>query len=199
MHAIHLELESRSLNLDNHELFQSPIKLSSILKILQNMASALAYLFTKGIVHNDVKPANISYSLHRGAVLLDFGLACYSSTPTRMIGGSPWYIPPEYLIGKSRGYAGDMWALGITMLYLLGAISLPDHHTPGWIIANLFKFGDDYKRMELWLEKVESKRQELCESDGLNKIKVLVAQMLHNKAEERVTAAELEKLAFKFK
>lgn len=39
--------------------------------IIRNITSALAYLEVQGIVHNDIKPANITYSPQRGAVLID--------------------------------------------------------------------------------------------------------------------------------
>lgn len=132
-------------------------------------------------------------------MLLDFGMASYSSDTSETIGGSPWYIPPEYLNSQSRGFSGDMWALGITMLYLLDAISLPDK-SRGWNIFEAFNTGShDRWLMELWLGKIESIRLGLCQKDEWNEVKVLVAKMLHNKAKARVTAAQLEALAIKLK
>jgi serine/threonine protein kinase len=160
------------------------------------MSSALAYLATQGIVHKDVKPGNISYSYRRGAVLLDFGIASYSSTSTKDEGGTPWYIPPEYLINRSRGFTGDIWALGVTLLYLLGAIPLPDKYAGDWDIVNAYKqHGPDRGHMELWIGKIESIRQNLCQVEEWNGVKALVAKMLDNKPQERVTAARLETLA----
>lgn len=68
-------------------------------KVLLGMSSALAYLTSKRVVHNDIKPANISYSPERGPVLLDFGLGSeLDDKPSS--GGSHCYIPHEFIIDK---------------------------------------------------------------------------------------------------
>ncbi|KAK1973598.1 kinase-like domain-containing protein [Colletotrichum cereale] len=64
--------------------------------ILVNVSSALAYLVTCDVVHNDIKPANIAYLPARGAVLLDFGLATAANAPT-MLGGTLWYVSPNLI------------------------------------------------------------------------------------------------------
>lgn len=94
------------LNNKEHPLFQLSLQPSEALRILQDLSSALAYLSTKDIIHNNIKPDNITYSPCQGPVLLNFGLAIPSSTKT--MGGTPWYIPPEYLVNESRGFAGDI-------------------------------------------------------------------------------------------
>lgn len=94
-------------------------------QILIDIGRALNYMHSRNRAHNDVKPANILYSRERGAVLIDMGL----STPTRSPGsaaGTPYYVPPEFLGNKLRGPAGDVWALGVTMLYALKKLPLPD-------------------------------------------------------------------------
>ncbi|KAL5869367.1 hypothetical protein ACKVWC_010113 [Pyricularia oryzae] len=94
-------------------------------QILIDIGRALNYMHSRNRTHNDVKPANILYSRERGAVLIDMGL----STPTRSPGnaaGTPYYVPPEFLGQKLRGPAGDVWALGVTMLYALKKLPLPD-------------------------------------------------------------------------
>lgn len=113
------------------------------LHILKDIISALDYLHERQLVHNDVKPANILYSSERGAVLCDFGL----STPAQNSpagGGTPYYVPPEYIGTKLRGPSGDIWALGITMLYVLRMIPLPDRRARRidprplyWLIAEI--------------------------------------------------------------
>lgn len=166
-----------------------------ILRILQDLSSALAYLSTKDIVHHDIKPGNIAYSPSRGAVLLDFGFALSSSS--RTMGGSPWYIPPEYLVNKSRGFAGDIWALGITMLCILGKIPLPETTGESWFIHELSRrHSADRNKMYGWLRRIDRKKEELGQDAGnspigLAGVQLLVVQMLHVKARLRVKAAEL--------
>lgn len=53
--------------------------------------------------------------------------------------------------------------------------------------------------MEIWIGKIESIRQNLCQVEEWNGVKALVAKMLDNKPQERVTAAGLETLAMNLK
>ncbi|KAK1248325.1 hypothetical protein MKX08_006545 [Trichoderma sp. CBMAI-0020] len=163
-HFIGLELLPPSLRVilddENHPSYRSFLQPSEALRIIQDLSSALAYLSTKDIVHNDIKPDNIAYSPDRGPVLLDFGMAISSSAKT--VGGTPWYIPPEYLINGSRGFAGDMWALGITMIYILGHIPLPETTGEPWRISKSREGGADRDKMKFWLGRIDSKRKELC-------------------------------------
>lgn len=57
-------------------------------RILTDMVSALAYLRTMSILHNDIKPPNILYSRSTGAKLIDFGLVTRDNWPL-CTGGSP--------------------------------------------------------------------------------------------------------------
>ena len=107
-------------------------------RVLIDIASALAYLRRMKILHNDIKPANILYSRDQGAKLIDFGLA----TRDRWLvctGGSPWYVPPEFMALEERRAPSDIWALGITMLYLINRIPLPDRQKQAklWIISQV--------------------------------------------------------------
>ena len=58
-----------------HRSSASPFQPSDALLILRNISSALAYLARQHIAHNDIKPANITYSLQRSAMLIDFKIA----------------------------------------------------------------------------------------------------------------------------
>ncbi|RXG42547.1 hypothetical protein VDGE_30211 [Verticillium dahliae] len=165
----------------------SPFKPSDAQAILRHMSSALAYLETARITHNDIKPANIAYSPARGAVLLDFGLAL-SSDENILPGGTPWYIPPEFIDEGTRGAKGDAWALGVTMLYVLGKTTLPERTSPGWIIRDIgSKNGEARDKMEAWLGVVSRSRDTLDRTDN---VEDLVSQMLEPKTGLRAQAAE---------
>lgn len=101
----------------------SPFIPSDISNILKTTSSALTYLGANGIVHNNIKPSNIAYSPFEGAVIFDFESAS-SSNETKLC-GAPWYLPPELATDSRRSPAGDVWAFGIIMLYLLNKIKYP--------------------------------------------------------------------------
>ncbi|KAL7938695.1 Ca2+/calmodulin-dependent protein kinase [Trichoderma chlorosporum] len=178
-------------SLDRGQLAQ--MSLSDMSRILYDISSALVYLKTVPIVHNDIKPRNITYSPRRGAVLIDFGLA--TETNEWHAGGTPWYLPPDLIYCNSRGSAGDIWALGITMLYLLGRIDYPEN-TSGW---PMFRLRDDkaaMKRMKDWLERISSIRAKLSLSSvnmgtGRNKLEYIVLKMLETESEQRIDAESI--------
>lgn len=181
---------------------RSSFKPADALNILCDISSALSYLCSRGFAHNDVKPGNIAYSLARGAVLLDFGLA--SGTYLHHNGGTPWYVPAEYADVDSqdaaRGAPGDVWALGVTMLFVLGLTGLPELDEGGeWLIARVRDGegggGVDWQRMDKWLGKVKRWRGELAaavEEKGQQKgvTERIVAHMLEPRPGKRITATE---------
>lgn len=101
--------------------------------IWKNISHALEFVHIHGIVHHDVKPSNILYDGSRKlAVLCDFGLA--TSGPRLHYGGTLAYVSPNLLNKDDRSASDDMWAFGVTMLFVLGLIPLPQQN---WIIADL--------------------------------------------------------------
>ncbi|KXX80641.1 NUAK family SNF1-like kinase 1 [Madurella mycetomatis] len=169
---------------------------SDALHILHDIASALHYIHGKGLVHNDIKPGNILYSRERGAVLCDLGLSTRQSRDTALIGGTPWYVPPEFIGRKQRGPPSDVWALGVTMLYVLGKISWPDARAHRnhprhlhWLIARVnSRDRDPADRMRQWLTEVAAARNGL---DIHDKLERLVHGMLAPNPQSRVTTKEI--------
>ncbi|GAA2991807.1 serine/threonine-protein kinase [Streptosporangium longisporum] len=80
---------------------------------------ALALAHSRGIMHRDVKPANIMLSDDGEVLLTDFGIATVEgdvqlTSPDALV-GSPGYIAPERLRGQGDGPAADLWSLGATL------------------------------------------------------------------------------------
>jgi eukaryotic-like serine/threonine-protein kinase len=88
--------------------------------VVGQIAEALRYVHTRGIVHGDIKSENIlltrTADRRRVAKLLDFGLARTAATgdPTR-IEGTPEYLAPERITGAAASPRSDIYALGILL------------------------------------------------------------------------------------
>ncbi len=83
------------------------------------VADGLAYAHERGVVHRDVKPANIMVVRGGPAKIMDFGIARMRSsdvkTQTGMLLGSPKYMAPEQLLGGAVDHRCDIFALGVVI------------------------------------------------------------------------------------
>jgi serine/threonine-protein kinase len=84
--------------------------------------SALAYSHARGVVHRDVKPANIMLDQHGAVKLGDFGIARLESSSMTLVGdvlGTPAYMAPEQFLGETADARADIFAAGATLFHLL--------------------------------------------------------------------------------
>ena len=85
------------------------------------LAEGLAHAHGRGVVHRDVKPANVLLADEPGVSvrLLDFGLAAFAEAETLTavgdVPGTLAYISPERLAGEQGTAAGDVWAVGVML------------------------------------------------------------------------------------
>lgn len=96
---------------------------ADLLKVLEDVAHALDYAHAHGIVHRDVKPANIFVQPDGGVKLGDFGIAkvtwSRTMTETGTVVGSPHYMAPEQLKGERVTGRSDQFALAAVAYTLL--------------------------------------------------------------------------------
>jgi serine/threonine protein kinase len=109
-------------NLGDTVRAEGPLDEGDARQILAQLASALAAAHANGIIHRDVKPANVVWTRADGrAVLMDFGIAGIiesGNESTRLttagrILGDPGYMSPEQLLGEPLTEAADVYSLGI--------------------------------------------------------------------------------------
>lgn len=101
------------------------LPVADVVKIVRELADALAYAHADGVVHRDVKPDNVLIS-GRHVFLADFGVA-YALTPadgatvtgTGVMVGTPAYMAPEQIAGGSAESRSDIYGLGVLAYELL--------------------------------------------------------------------------------
>lgn len=101
-----------------------PLPIEEVLRIAKQTAEALAAAHQQGLIHRDVKPANILLEEGTDRVVLgDFGLARAtddaSLTQTGVVTGTPSYMSPEQAKGEAISPLSDLFAMGSVMYFML--------------------------------------------------------------------------------
>ncbi|WP_322871393.1 serine/threonine-protein kinase [Streptomyces goshikiensis] len=98
-----------------------PMPVADVLRLGLDVLSALRAAHAEGVLHRDVKPANVLLRPDGSAVLTDFGIAALHGstalTSTGVLIGSPEYIAPERVRGEEGLASSDLWSLGM-LLYV---------------------------------------------------------------------------------
>ena len=139
----------------DHRRTQKSIPRESMLSILKQLASALAYVHdsTKvdangnslpAVVHRNLKPANVLINKDGDRVVIaDFGLCKDAQHDGSTLAGTPSYMAPETFIHSKTSRASDIWALGV-IIYELATLERPrfsrcwnpedakEHFADGW-------------------------------------------------------------------
>lgn len=106
-------------------LKQGPVSMWYGVNIISQTLSALSYAHSQGVVHRDVKPANIMLT-HDGIVkLMDFGIARSASNVDKNLTqagfaiGSAHYMAPEQVRGQPADARSDIYSAGVTLFELV--------------------------------------------------------------------------------
>ena len=182
-------VEGRSL--DTVVAEQGAVPVAVVLHVLRAALRALAYAHDRGIVHRDVKTANLLVDNAGRVLVSDFGVALRASdvtlTQDGAVIGTPAYMSPEQCAGRRAGPQSDQYSLGVVAFQLLaGAVPFDSDNLPGFINHHLHTPPPDVR---------------VARDDVPEPLARLLARALAKRAEDRFAAtrdmlAAVEELPF---
>ena len=137
-----------------------PLSSSEALDVARELASALEAAHERGVIHRDVKPANVKLISPSGIKLLDFGLAkehaptdiardaaVSDGTIDGVILGTCAYMSPEQARGKPTDRRTDVWAFGCVLFEMLSGTRAFDGDTTSDAIAAVLEHEPDWSHL----------------------------------------------------
>ncbi|MFN7939732.1 MAG: protein kinase [Bryobacteraceae bacterium] len=122
---------------------QRPLTLLERMQIMEQVAEGLDHAHRNGVVHRDVKPANMMVLPDRSVKIMDFGIALVTQvagsrlTKTGTIPGTLKYMAPEQFRGATNDPLSDIFAYGVTYYELLSGVHPFDGPTQPAIMYNI--------------------------------------------------------------
>ena len=123
-HFIEMEYVPGGVSLRESIVREGPLDAIQASTLLRQVSLALEAAHKAGLIHRDVKPANVLINDQGHAKLADFGLVRRIGEFDRAgvaVAGTPTYMAPELFEGVAASYASDIYAVGVMYFYLLSA------------------------------------------------------------------------------
>jgi serine/threonine-protein kinase len=110
-------------HLSDYSASNSLLEPRKVLELIGRTAEALGFAHKQQVVHRDIKPANLMYDSSTGVLkITDFGIARLTgagSTRTGIVLGTPSFMSPEQLEGRTVTGRSDLFSLGVSLFQLL--------------------------------------------------------------------------------
>lgn len=114
------------------------LSLPRVVKIVNQLASALEAAHQQGLIHRDVKPSNVFINARDHVTLMDFGIVKAVSstrlTRTGLLVGTPEYMSPEQAEGQALDGRSDLYSLGVVVYQMLTGQTPFNAPTPNAIL-----------------------------------------------------------------
>ncbi|WP_083895518.1 serine/threonine-protein kinase [Nocardia jiangxiensis] len=123
-----------------------PLSWNEVARIGERIAGALAAAHRIGIIHRDVKPANILVDDYDEPQLADFGIARIGEgfeTTRGHVAGTPSFTAPELLSGQRPNAKSDIYSLGATLFCLLTGHAAFERRTGESVVAQFLRMRND--------------------------------------------------------
>src|SRR6202795_5168021 len=159
-------------------LSESPIPWPRACSWAADLATALGRAHTAGIIHGDVKPANVMVTEEGDVKLSDFGIARFATQVSNSgrIMGTPAYLAPEQILGEPHSTRSDLFSLGIVLYQMLTGVPPFDGSSVAAVCAQI-----------LSTHPVAPSRRNPALPSGLDHI---VMRCLAKKAEDRYPSGD---------
>ena len=121
---------------------EESLSVDEVIRVIRQIADALDFAHSKGILHRDFKPANVLLDERGNTYLADFGLAKVTQERSEITGGAilgtPTYMAPEQAGPDELTQSIDIYALGVTLYQLLtGQAPFQASTAPGILMAHV--------------------------------------------------------------
>ena len=139
-----------------------PLNLRDVVRWAREVTAAMAHAHDCGVLHCDLKPANILITPDQGAKVIDFGIGRSTferANPIAPRRGTLEYMAPEQLVAGEFSEAGDIYSLGTTLFELVTARLPFEGDTPQELILQIV--GTDAPRASSLRDDVPEKLDEL--------------------------------------
>ena len=121
-----------------------PLPIPIVRGLLFMIGDALGHAHRRGVIHRDVKPANILIDADGNAIVTDFGIAkvaqSEAQTHSAVLLGTPAYMSPEQCYARPATAASDQYSLGVVAYEMItGRLPFPDAKGPAGLITAQLK------------------------------------------------------------